>query len=132
DLRGDVMCETAPAVLRLPTADKMRSNSSSGSDRRYAVTSEHPYFSEYEVPARVYRLLYRMLKEELTLSSIAEQDREILHVLYEKGIISISYPCENILRMALDPRKSARINKASIREHVTNTTPTCLSSYLKQ
>jgi carbamoyltransferase len=132
DRLGDLMSVPASAVLRLHPAVKLRSDISSGGDRRYAVTSEHQYFSEYEVPARVYRLLYRMLKEDLTLSSIAEQDREIVNVLYEKGIITIANLCGNVLNMTRDRGKSARIKKASIREHATNTTPTCLSSYLKQ
>jgi carbamoyltransferase len=132
DRLGDLMSVPVSAVLRLHPAVRLRCDISPGGNKRYAVTSEHQYFSEYEVPARIYQLLCLMLEEELTLSSIAEQDREILNVLHEKGIVTTSYQYANVLNTALDRGKLARIKKARIKEHATRTTPTCLSSYLKQ
>ena len=117
-------------LLRVHPAIRLRCDTGSAGQRRYAVVSSHAYFSEYEISPRVYALLSRMLTDDIALSAVASADRDALATLLEKGIV-ISAPSDAASR----PRATGDSGTAltvSIQEYATKTTPTCLSSYLKQ
>ncbi len=104
------------------------------------VYSKNPFYSEYLIGEDVYKVLQAISTKEPFLEEFACKDY-IIDLIY-KGIIKVKFlkqkhkyvDCYNSKEVAATSNNfvTSEENNTQIREFQTKTTPTCLTSYIKQ
>lgn len=101
--------------------------------KQYYLFSKNEFYSEYLIDNNVYKILKKVSEGKMVVKDI----KEYIDLIY-KGIVTISYKkkrafCEsknvNKVCNSIDIEKQHGIH---IMEFETKTTPTCLTSYLRQ
>ena len=110
-------------------------------------SNNNPFISKYEVNKKIYNLLIKISQNNLTLKQISE--KEAIINLIKKGIVKISLnktDSFNKINYLVNTNINENFNQTDnkektegteeeldyIKEFETKTTPTCLTSYLKQ
>lgn len=103
--------------------------------KKYYLNSKNQFYSEYLIDENVYKILEQITKEELVLKDI----KEYIDLIF-KSIIKISvkkqqhnfYEEKDVNAALYNSINSKKYRDVHIMEFQTKTTPTCLTSYLRQ
>jgi carbamoyltransferase len=107
-------------------------------NKKFFVYSKNQFYSEYLIDESVYKVLERIAEEEIVLEELANKDY-VVDLIY-KGIVKVRfkkqhqkyfdfYQCKEV---AATLSNSTNSEKCEIMEFQTKTTPTCLTSYIRQ
>ncbi len=139
----DMLHSVAWEKLHLSLSDDLNVKvdySFNNNDKKFFLYSKNQFYSEYLIDENVYKVLERIAEEELVLEELAHKDY-IVDLIY-KGIINVRfnkqhqkyfdfYECKEAAA-ALSPINSEAYGDIHITEFQTKTTPTCLTSYIRQ
>lgn len=109
-------------------------------EKKFFLYSKSQFYSEYLIDENVYKVLERIAEEKLVLEELAYKDF-VVDLIY-KGIINVQfekqhqkyfdfYKCKEVAA-TLSPMNSETCGDIHITEFQTKTTPTCLTSYIRQ
>lgn len=111
------------------------------SDKKFFLYSKNQFYSEYLIDESVYKLLGKIAEEELVLQELADKDY-VVDLIY-KGIVKVRckkqhheyskfYECQEAAATLSNSANSKKNAGIHIMEFETKTTPTCLTSYIRQ
>ncbi|MCC5465362.1 carbamoyltransferase C-terminal domain-containing protein [Pelosinus baikalensis] len=114
---------------------------SNNNDKKFYLYSKNQYYSEYLIDEKVYKVLERIAEEELVLEELAFKDY-VVDLIY-KGLVKVkfkqqhqkyfdSYECNEVAATLSHSMSSETCGDIHITEFQTKTTPTCLTSYIRQ
>ncbi len=109
-------------------------------NREYYLSSPNQFYSEYLINDDVYQVLQMIARQEPTLEELGDKDF-IIDLIY-KGIVKVSrqksgrpyvnpYICDQVAATVVNSASPAA-DTAPVKEFPTKTTPTCLTSYIRQ
>ena len=95
----------------------------------FKFAENNPFFTEYQISKEIYTTL-------LTISNKQKDYKDLMHYpfindLIQKGILRVKYKNLNNSEDTIKTKVN-KVVKDTIVEMETKTTPTCLTSYLKQ
>jgi carbamoyltransferase len=103
--------------------------------KKYYLYSKNQFYSEYLIDENIYRILGKITEGQLTVKDI----KEYIDLIY-KSIIKISFKKQqhnfhegkDVNAALYNSINSEKCRDIHIVEFQTKTTPTCLTSYLRQ
>ncbi len=108
-------------------------------NKKFFLYSKNQFYSEYLIDENVYNILEMIEKEQPVLEELAGKDY-VVDLIY-KGIIKVKkrpqnyidcYECKEAAATLTNSMDQEECNNAPIMEFQTKTTPTCLTSYIRQ
>lgn len=116
-------------------------NNDSRDDEYFLISKDNPYLSKYKITLSIYEILLGISRTQTYLSTLESSD--IIYDLIDKGILKIhlsSQASDNVFTLqdkSLHTKMAATkddkpLAKQALIEFETKTTPTCLTSYLRQ
>lgn len=114
---------------------------STANDKTFYLYSTNQFYSEYLIDKNLYNILERIAEEEPTLEELADKNY-VVDLIY-KGIVKIKlkkqypnysdcYECKEVAATLSHSVNSETRKDIHIKEFQTKTTPTCLTSYIRQ